>query len=452
MRIAVFGCGYVGLVTATCLAEAGHQVTGVDIDPSRVEALNRGQVPIFEPGLEVLLCDALADGRIRFTCNAGEAIFHSEVLFIAVGTASAPDGSADISQVLQVAATIGQQMTQPKLLVVKSTVPVGSCARVRATVEANQAHPIGFRVASNPEFLKEGAAVEDFKRPDRIIIGIDDSQAERTLRAIYAPFNRNRDKLVVMDITSSELTKYAANAMLATRISFMNELAGIAERTGADIERVRVGIGADPRIGYSFIYPGAGYGGSCFPKDIRALRHTAWEHGTQSRILDAVEAVNRDQKCRLFEMICEYFDGNPGQRTIALWGLAFKPNTDDIREAPSRVLMEALWNTGARVQAHDPKAMNEIRRLYADRSDDQLRLYADPYSALEDADLLVVVTEWKNYWNPDFGRIAASLKRPALFDGRNIYNPELVAEAGLEYFGIGRPRIRLATSERRVAA
>jgi len=436
MRISIFGTGYVGLVTGACLAEVGNHVICMDIDQDKVDALNRGEIPIFEPGLEGLVQRNHAAGRLQFSSDAVETIRHGEILFIAVGTPSDEDGSADLRAVLSVARTIGQELVESQLVVTKSTVPVGTAAKVRAALAETTKDKFTPRVASNPEFLKEGAAVKDFMTPDRIVIGVDDPESESQLRHLYAPFNRNREKIFSMDIASAELTKYAANAMLATKISFMNELANIAERVGADIERVRIGIGSDPRIGYHFIYPGVGYGGSCFPKDVRALARTAVAHGHQPRILEAVETVNQKQKQRLFEKINRHFDNNLSGRTLALWGLAFKPETDDMREAPARVLMEALWEAGAKVRAFDPKAMPETRRIYGERAD--LALVEDPYQALEGADALVVITEWKAFWSPDFDRIKSLLSEPVVFDGRNIYDPSDLAELGFRHEGIGR--------------
>ena len=435
MRISIFGTGYVGLVTGACLAEVGNHVVCMDIDQDKVDALNRGEIPIFEPGLEGLVQRNHAAGRLQFSSDATETTRHGEILFIAVGTPSDKDGSADLRAVLSVARTIGRELAESQLVVTKSTVPVGTAAKVRAALAETGG---GFepRVASNPEFLKEGAAVKDFMAPDRIVIGVADEKSESQLRHLYAPFNRNREKIFSMDIASAELTKYAANAMLATKISFMNELANIAERVGADIERVRIGIGSDPRIGYHFIYPGVGYGGSCFPKDIRALARTAADHGHQARILQAVETVNQKQKQRLYEKISLHFGNDLSGRTLALWGLAFKPETDDMREAPARVLMEALWEAGAKVRAFDPKAMPETRRIYGERDD--LALVNDPYEALEGADALVVITEWKAFWSPDFERIKRTLSAPVIFDGRNIYDPRDLAELGFRHEGIGR--------------
>ena len=441
MKVTIFGTGYVGLVTGACLAEMGNHVVCVDIDAGKVERLKRGDIPIYEPGLEPIVRRNHADGQLDFTTEAAPAIAHGEVIFIAVGTPPDEDGSADLKYVLGVARTIGQHLDRHAVVVNKSTVPVGTADRVHAAIAAELAvrgSGVEFDVVSNPEFLKEGDAVEDCLRPDRIVIGSSSERAIAVLRKLYAPFNRNHDRTVVMDERSAELTKYAANAMLATKISFMNEIANIAERVGADVELVRQGIGADPRIGYHFIYPGAGYGGSCFPKDVQALERTARGAGYEARLLGAVEAVNRDQKTKLFELIARHFDGQLAGRTIALWGLAFKPNTDDMREASSRRLMEALWAAGARVQAFDPEAREEARRIYGERAD--LVLCEHAYDALQGADALAIVTEWKAFRSPDFARIRAALKTPAVFDGRNLYDPAAVEEAGLAYYGIGRGR------------
>ena len=441
MKVTVFGTGYVGLVQGAVLADVGHEVLCVDVDEAKVQGLRAGRIPIYEPGLQPLVADNAALGRLRFTTDAAEGVRHAEVLFLAVGTPPGEDGSADLRHVLAVARTVAQYMDEPLCIVNKSTVPVGTADRVAATVReglAARGLVLEFDVVSNPEFLKEGAAVADCQRPDRIVIGTDSARAERQLRELYAPFNRNHDKLLVMDVRSAELTKYAANAMLATKISFMNEIANIAERVGADVELVRQGIGSDPRIGYHFIYPGAGYGGSCFPKDVQALERTARVHGYEARLLGAVEQVNRNQKEKLFELIHRHFNGQLAGRTVALWGLAFKPNTDDMREASSRRLMEMLWEAGARVRAFDPEAADETRRIYGDRDD--LVLCEHPYDALDGADALAIVTEWKAFRSPDFDRIKATLGTPVIFDGRNLYAPSAVEEAGLAYYGIGRGR------------
>lgn len=443
MRVAIFGTGYVGLVTGTCLAEVGHDVVCVDVDAAKVEGLNRGVVPIYEPGLEPMVKANHANGRLRFTTDAAQAIAHGEVVFIAVGTPPDEDGSADLQYVLAVARTIGTHMARPLVVVDKSTVPVGTADQVRRTIAdvlAQRGVALDFDVVSNPEFLKEGAAVEDCMRPDRIVIGADNTRAVDKLRRLYAPFNRNHDRIVAMDVRSAELTKYAANAMLATKISFMNEIANIAEKVGADVEQVRRGIGSDPRIGWHFIYPGAGYGGSCFPKDVQALARTAQQHGYDAALLQAVEAVNDRQKSHLFEMMVRHYGGEAALRgkTIALWGLAFKPNTDDMREASSRRLLEQLWSAGARVRAFDPEAMRETARLYGQRED--LVLCDSAMQALEGAHALAVVTEWKQFRGLDFAALRDTLADAVLFDGRNLYDPPEVEEAGIAYWGIGRGR------------
>jgi UDPglucose 6-dehydrogenase len=441
MKVTIFGTGYVGLVTGACLAEMGNQVLCVDVDAAKVERLKHGDIPIYEPGLESIVLRNHAEGRLDFTTAPEAAVAHGELIFIAVGTPPDEDGSADLKYVQQVAATIGRHLDHYAVVVNKSTVPVGTADKVREAVAAELAargSSVEFDVVSNPEFLKEGAAVEDCLRPDRIIVGSSSKRAVDMLRKLYAPFNRNHDRMVVMDERSAELTKYAANAMLATKISFMNEIANIAERVGADVELVRQGIGSDPRIGYHFIYPGAGYGGSCFPKDVQALERIAHSHGYQAQLLGAVEAVNRQQKGKLFELISRHFDGQLAGKTIALWGLAFKPNTDDMREASSRQLMEALWQAGAKVRAFDPEAREETRRLYGERDD--LVLCEQAGDALHGAEVLAVVTEWKAFRSPDFQAIRAALAEPAIFDGRNLYDPAVVEEAGLAYYGIGRGR------------
>ena len=441
MKATIFGTGYVGLVTGACLAEMGNHVICVDIDEAKVERLKRGEIPIYEPGLEPIVKRNHASAQLDFTTDPAPAIAHGQVIFIAVGTPPDEDGSADLRYVLGVARTIGRHLDRYAVVVNKSTVPVGTADRVREAIAAEldaRGVDVEFDVVSNPEFLKEGDAVEDCLRPDRIIIGSSSERAVAVLRKLYAPFNRNHDRTVVMDERSAELTKYAANAMLATKISFMNEIANIAERVGADVELVRQGIGSDPRIGYHFIYPGAGYGGSCFPKDVQALERTARGVGYEARLLGAVEAVNRDQKSKLFELISRHFDGDLKGKTIALWGLAFKPNTDDMREASSRRLMEALWEAGATVRAFDPEAREETHRIYGDRQD--LVLCDGAYQALAGADVLAIVTEWKAFRSPDFARIRGALNNPAIFDGRNLYDPSAVEEAGLAYYGIGRGR------------
>ena len=441
MNVTIFGTGYVGLVTGTCLAEMGNHVVCVDVDADKVAGLERGEIPIYEPGLEPMVKRNHASGRLRFTTDPAPAIAHGQVIFIAVGTPPDEDGSADLRYVLEVAATVGKHLDHYAVVVDKSTVPVGTADRVRNALRAEldaRGAQVDFDVVSNPEFLKEGDAVNDCMRPDRIVIGSSSERAIDLLRKLYAPFNRNHERLVVMDERSAELTKYAANAMLATKISFMNEIANIAERVGADVEQVRLGIGSDPRIGFHFIYPGAGYGGSCFPKDVQALERTARAHDYTATLLGAVEAVNARQKHKLFELIERHFEGRLEGRTIALWGLAFKPNTDDMREAPSRYLMEALWEAGARVRAFDPEAREETRRIYGERGD--LVLCESPQQAIEGADALAVVTEWKAFRSPSFEGLAQALAARALFDGRNLYHPEQVEAAGLAYYGIGRGR------------
>ncbi len=442
MRLTIFGTGYVGLVTGTCFAEVGNDVVCVDVDEDKIACLNRGEIPIYEPGLEALVRKNQEAGRLRFTTDPDEAVRHAALQFIAVGTPPDEDGSADLRYVLEVARTIAERMDDYKVIIDKSTVPVGTADRVRAQVQEvldARGVDVPFDVVSNPEFLKEGAAIDDFMKPDRIIVGTDNPRTAELLRALYSPFNRSHDRVLVMDVRSAELTKYAANAMLATKISFMNELANLAERLGADIEKVRIGIGSDTRIGYHFIYPGVGYGGSCFPKDVQALTRTAQEVDYEPKILLAVEEVNRRQKRLLFKKIERFFDGDLKGRTFALWGLAFKPNTDDMREAPSRVLMESLWEAGATVRAYDPQAMQECRRIYGDRPD--LILCEHPEDVLEGADALVIVTEWQVFRSPDFERIRNTLKQPVIFDGRNIYDPVQMAKMGLHYIAIGRPII-----------
>jgi UDPglucose 6-dehydrogenase len=441
MKVTIFGTGYVGLVTGACLAEMGNHVVCVDVDAAKVGRLEKGEIPIYEPGLEPMVHRNHREGRLNFTTEAAPAVDHGEVIFIAVGTPPDEDGSADLQYVLAVARSIGRQLSRYAVVVNKSTVPVGTADRVRQAISeelAARGVDVPFDVVSNPEFLKEGDAVEDCLRPDRIVLGSDSARAVALMRKLYAPFNRNHDRTVLMDVRSAELTKYAANAMLATKISFMNEIANIAERVGADVELVRQGIGSDPRIGYHFIYPGAGYGGSCFPKDVQALERTARAHGYQAQLLEAVEQVNHQQKAKLFELIERHFDGQLAGKTVALWGLAFKPNTDDMREASSRRLMELLWQAGARVRAFDPEASEETRRIYGERED--LVLCEHPYDALEGADALAIVTEWKAFRSPDFARIRSALGTPVVFDGRNLYDPGAVEEAGLAYYGIGRGR------------
>jgi UDPglucose 6-dehydrogenase len=429
----------VGLVTGACFAEAGNNVVCVDIDAGKVARLKKGEIPIHEPGLEDIVRRNVEKGRLVFTTSAEEGIAHGLFQFIAVGTPPEEDGSADLSHVLAVAETIGRHMSGYRIVVDKSTVPVGTADRVRERIEqtlGERGVRPEFDVVSNPEFLKEGAAVADFMKPDRVIVGTDNPRTAELLKTLYDPFTRNHERMIVMDVRSAELTKYAANAMLATKISFMNEIANLAERMGADVEKVRLGIGSDPRIGYSFIYPGAGYGGSCFPKDVKALIHSAGELDFDAEVLRSVESVNKRQKQVLFGKLNAFFDGKLQGRTIAVWGLAFKPNTDDMREAPSRDLLEALWSGGASVRAYDPVAMDEARRIYGDRSG--LVLTSSAEQALEGADALVLVTEWQEFRSPDFEMIRDALKHPVIFDGRNVYEPGFVTSFGLRYFGIGR--------------
>lgn len=439
MKLAIFGSGYVGLVSGACLADVGHNVLCVDLDQAKIDNLKRGIVPIYEPGLESKIKNALDESLIDFTTDAATAVTHADVIFIAVGTPPDEDGSADLGAVKAVANTIGQTMQTYKLVVTKSTVPVGTSDIVRDTIQAAldaRGADIPFSVASNPEFLKEGAAITDFEKPDRIVIGIDNAKAQALLEEIYAPFNRRNDRIIAMDIRSAELTKYAANAMLATKISFMNEIANIAERVGADIENIRIGIGSDRRIGYDFIYPGAGYGGSCFPKDVKALAKTARDCGMTAQIIESVEDVNARQKTVLVDKIKAHFGHDLSGLTFALWGLAFKPNTDDMREAPSRVIIEALWNAGAKIQAHDPEAMDECRRIYGARDD--LSLHDHHHDTLNGADALIIVTEWKLYRAANMDDLCTNLRHPVVFDGRNIYDPTLMAAHGITYYGIGR--------------
>lgn len=439
MNIAIFGTGYVGLVTGACLADVGHQVLCMDRDQARIDVLRRGQVPIYEPGLAALVAANVSAGRLGFTSDPAAAVAFGTLQFIAVGTPPDAEGGADLSQVLAVATTIGSLMEDYRLVVNKSTVPVGSADRVGASVAAALAargRELAFDVCSNPEFLKEGAAIADFTRAARIIIGTDAERVRALMRECYAPYARNHDKLMFMDARSAELTKYAANAMLATKITLMNELANLAERLGADIEQVRLGLGSDPRIGFHFIYPGCGYGGSCFPKDVRALTRTAAEVGYDAQLLQAVEAVNQRQQATLFAKLARAFGGDLRGKCIALWGLAFKPDTDDMREAPSRVLMEALWAAGARVRAFDPQALAEAARLYGGRAD--LELVPTRDAAVAGADALVICTEWKQFRTLDFAWLKRQLNFPVLVDGRNLYDPERVRAAGLRYYAVGR--------------
>jgi UDPglucose 6-dehydrogenase len=439
MKVTIIGTGYVGLVTGTCLAEVGNDVLCLDLDAEKIALLNRGGVPIYEPGLEPLIRKGVEAGRLRFTTDIAAGVAHGTLQFIAVGTPPDEDGSADLQHVLAAARNIGRHMTSHKVVVDKSTVPVGTADKVREAIAgelAKRGADLPFAVVSNPEFLKEGAAVDDFMRPDRIVIGADDEKAIQLMRALYAPFQRNHERLLIMDIRSAELTKYAANAMLATRISFMNELANLAEKLGADIEQVRQGIGSDPRIGYHFLYPGLGYGGSCFPKDVQALQRTAAEQGTPLRVLAAVEDANAAQKKRLVDKVVARFGENLAGRKLAVWGLAFKPNTDDMREAPSREVIDGLRARGATIVAYDPVAMHEAKRVFGEQ--DGVVYASSPLAALHGADALVIITEWKEFRSPDFDSVKSALKAPLIFDGRNLYDPAFVRAQGFEYFPIGR--------------
>ena len=439
MKVTVFGTGYVGLVTGTCLADVGHDVLCVDIDQKKVDNLKNGIIPIFEPGLESIVKQAVQSNLLNFTTDMDAAVNHGELQFIAVGTPSGEDGSADLQYVVAVAKTIGQRMKDYKVVINKSTVPIGTAEKVKEALSQElsaRGSNVPFDVVSNPEFLKEGAAINDFMKPDRIVVGTDSERAEKLLRELYSPFNRNHDRMIFMDIRSAELTKYAANAMLATKISFINEMANLAEKLGADIEKVRNGIGADPRIGYHFIYPGCGYGGSCFPKDVKALINIAKNVDYQASLMESVDKVNQAQKSKLFGYVTKHFGGQLKGKTFALWGLSFKPNTDDMREAPSRVLMEALWAAGAKVQAYDPVAMDETQHIYGLRED--LKLVGTKEAALEKADALIICTEWKIFRAPNFEMIKSTLSNPVIFDGRNLYEPERMIDHGFEYYAVGR--------------
>lgn len=451
MNLSIFGTGYVGLVSGVCLAEVGHQVVCMDVDPIKIEKLNTGILPIWEPGLEALVERNVMEGRLHFTTDAAHAVQHGQLQFIAVGTPSDEDGAADLQYVLAVAENIARHMQDYKVIINKSTVPVGTADKAQARVAqvlAARGVKIAFDVVSNPEFLKEGAAVNDFLKPDRIIVGTESERAQTLMRKLYEPFNRNHERTIFMDVRSAELTKYAANAMLATKISFMNEMANLAERLGADIEEVRKGIGADPRIGYHFIYPGCGYGGSCFPKDVKALTQTAQQLGYNAQLLQAVEAVNDIQKTTLFSKLSSHFGGEAqlGGKTIAVWGLAFKPNTNDMREAPSRTLMEALWQSGAIVQAYDPVAMEEAESIYVKHAG--LTLCGDKYAALQDADALVICTEWQQFRVPDFAEMATRMRSKVIVDGRNLYQPHQLQAEGWTYFCVGRTTTSSATPHR----
>lgn len=441
MQVTIFGSGYVGLVTGACMAEMGNHVVCYDIDKAKIARLNTGEIPIYEPGLDAYIARNVEAGRLQFTTDVKKAVDHGLFQFIAVGTPPDEDGSADLKHVLAVARSIGEHMNDYRVVVDKSTVPVGTADKVSAEIKSaldERGKNLEFDVVSNPEFLKEGAAISDFMKPDRIIVGTNNPRTTELLRTLYEPFNRSHDRLISMDVRSAELTKYAANAMLATKISFMNELANIAERFGADIENVRVGIGSDPRIGYHFIYPGAGYGGSCFPKDVRALAKAAVDSGYEAKLLDSVEAVNLRQKQRIFDKLQSHYGDSLTGKTIALWGLSFKPRTDDMREAPSRVIMESLWAAGAVVKAYDPEAMDEAAHLYPEQTG--LEFCDTAYGALEGSDALVIITEWQEFRSPDFAVLKSKLGDAVIFDGRNLYEPETVEALGLKYYAIGRGR------------
>jgi len=442
MKITIYGSGYVGLVTGTCMAEVGNDVLCIDIDKEKIDNLNKGLLPIYEPGLEELVKKNVAANRLSFSTDTEKGVNHGLFQFIAVGTPPDEDGSADLQYVLAVARSIGEHMSDYRIIVNKSTVPVGTADKVKERVNSvlsDRGKKIEFDIVSNPEFLKEGAALDDFMKPDRVVVGTDNPRTAELLRALYSPFNRNRDRVIVMDVRSAELTKYAANSILATKISFMNELANLAEILGADIENVRIGIGSDPRIGYQFIYPGCGYGGSCFPKDVQALERTASQAGYDATLLKAVEAVNNRQKQVLFNKVTKHFNGDLKGRDFTIWGLAFKPNTDDMRAAPSRTLMEALWAQGATVKAYDPEAMKEAQRIYGNEiKDKKLVLCDSPEAALDNTDALIVVTEWNQFRSPDFSEVKAKLKQAVIFDGRNLYDPELLKQQEFTYYAIGR--------------
>lgn len=442
MRVTIFGTGYVGLVTGACLADVGHHIVCLDIDKEKIARLNQGYIPIYEPGLEAIVKRNLEAGALQFTMDADAAVAHADMLFLAVGTPPDETGAADLQYVLAASETIAKHMAVPKRVVVKSTVPVGTCDKVAEQLRmvlSQRGSELSFDVVSNPEFLKEGAAISDFLKPDRIIVGTLSPGSRAAMAELYEPFNRSHDRTLYMDVRSAELTKYAANAMLATKISFINEIANLAERLGADIEQVRRGLGSDPRIGYHFIYPGAGFGGSCFPKDVRALARTAKDVGYSAPLIQAVEEVNERQKRWLFEKISAHFGGQADLegKTIAVWGLSFKPNTDDMREAPSRVLIEALWAVGAKVRAFDPVAMDEATRIYGSRSD--LMLAGDKYRALDGADALVICTEWQQFRAPDFDEMALRLNEKTIFDGRNLYSTDRLRDDGWTYVSVGRP-------------
>ncbi len=439
MRVTVVGTGYVGLVSGTCLADVGNDVLCIDSDEKKIAGLRDGEIPIFEPGLDELVQRNTSAGRLRFSTDLAEGVAHGEVVFIAVGTPPDEDGAADLQHVLAVAHGIGTVLEDYRVIVNKSTVPVGTADKVKNAIQkalTSRNQEIDFSVVSNPEFLKEGAAIEDFLKPDRIVVGIADERSKEIMRELYAPFNRNHERLLFMDIRSAELTKYAANAMLATKISFMNELANIAERVGADIETVRLGIGSDPRIGYHFIYPGCGYGGSCFPKDVKALAHTATENEYEARLLNAVEAVNEDQKASLLGKVCDHFGQDLSGLNFGVWGLSFKPNTDDMREAPSLTVISGLLERGAMVLGYDPVAGPEAQRHF--ENDKGFSLAEDMYGASENADALILLTEWKEFRAPDMGRLLSNLRTPVIFDGRNVFDPAVMKRLGARYYSIGR--------------
>lgn len=436
MKLAVIGSGYVGLVAGACFAESGNQVICMDNDKQKIENLKKGIIPIYEPGLDTMVERNAKNNKLTFSTDMKETVHHSDIIFIAVGTPPEEDGSADLSHVLAVAKAIGQNMKTPKIVVNKSTVPVGTARKV---IEAIQKETkIQVDVVSNPEFLKEGAAIDDFMYPDRVVIGTSNPQVEETMRELYSPFVRTGNPIVIMDEVSAELTKYAANSLLATKISFMNEIANLCDKVGADVENIRKGIGSDKRIGYAFIFPGVGYGGSCFPKDVKALIRTAKEYDTDLRILTAVEEVNDDQKKIIIPKLLQYYNNDIAGKTLTLWGLSFKPKTDDMREAPARVIIQELYKLGVKIQAHDPVAMDEARQLGLDK---MVTLFDDNYNALENSDGLIIVTEWLQYREPDFIRMKSIMKHAVIFDGRNIYNPNKIRDMGYDYFAIGRPRI-----------
>ncbi len=437
MKIAVVGTGYVGLVAGTCFSDTGNEVVCVDVNQEKIDSLNRGEVPIYEPGLEEMIKRNVREERLTFSTDIESAVKSSQIIFIAVGTPPDEDGSADLRYVLAVAGDIGKNMNGFKVVVDKSTVPVGTADKVTAEIKKYTDHD--FTVVSNPEFLKEGAAINDFMRPDRVVIGTSNEEAADMMRNLYAPFVRTGKPIIVMDEHSAELTKYAANALLATKISFINEIANLCDLVGADVDMVRKGIGSDARIGPYFIFPGTGYGGSCFPKDVKAIITTAKDHGLNLNILKAVEEVNLSQKTVMFQKIKEYFNGDIDGKTFAIWGLAFKPKTDDMREAPAIEMIKALTEAGAKVNAHDPEALEEAQRIFTDRLGNGLELFAKRYDALEDADGLIIMTEWNEFREPDFYLIKDTLKSPVIFDGRNIFSPKRMEKYGLDYYSIGRP-------------